>query len=160
MARSYCSTTDVEKYLPANLTVGSSTGNFRNPNPANVSTTELDFFIEQASDYVDSAIATQYETPLKKTNSGGTVSYPNPIPQITSILAAQTIYAQKLQGADAQYSEAQKTRLEWAETQLARIQNGEIRLLGQRNTMGDRFVRGTIRNIPKNPTEGGKSGKN
>jgi hypothetical protein len=45
--------------------------------------------------------------------------------------------------------------------ELVRIQNGEIRLFGQRNTRGDRFVRSTLRGIPNNPRKDGTSkGKN
>ena len=70
-------------------------------------------------------------------------------------------YAQALQGADRQSSEAQKDRFEWAMNELVRIQNGEIRLFGQRNTRGDRFVRSTLRGIPTNPRKDGTSkGKN
>ena len=45
--------------------------------------------------------------------------------------------------------------------ELIRIQNGEMRLFGQRNTRVDRFVRSTLRPVPMNPTEGKRSkGKN
>jgi hypothetical protein len=66
-------------------------------------------------------------------------------------------YMQALQGSDAQYSEAQKVRFDFAQNQIVRIQNGEIRLFGQRNLRGDRFVRSTLRGISINPTEGKRS---
>jgi hypothetical protein len=90
-------------------------------------------------------------------NLGGDLSYPHPIPVICAILAAQMYYSQALQGADRQFSEAQKDRFEWAMNELVRIQNGEIRLFGQRNTRGDRFVRSTLRGIPTNPRKDGSS---
>jgi hypothetical protein len=76
-------------------------------------------------------------------------------------MAANLFYAQGLQGADRQFSEAQKERFDWAMNELIRIQNGEMRLFGQRNTRVDRFVRSTLRPVPMNPTEGKRSkGKN
>ena len=66
-------------------------------------------------------------------------------------------YSQALQGADKQFSEGQKERFEFAQSQLLRIQNGEIRLFGQRNLRGDRFVRATLRGIPNNPRKDGTS---
>jgi lipopolysaccharide export system protein LptA len=66
-------------------------------------------------------------------------------------------YMQALQGAEPQYSEAQKIRFDFAQNELVRIQNGEIRLFGQRNLRGDRFVRSTLRGMPVNPAEGRRS---
>ena len=134
MARSYCSTEDVKQYLPPNVvTEGDNpTPNFRNPAPETATNIDLDFFIEQASSQIDANLSIQYDVPLKQMNLGGDLSYPHPIPVICAILAAQMYYSQALQGADRQFSEAQKDRFEWAQTQLVRIQNGEIRLFGQR----------------------------
>jgi len=94
---------------------------------------------------------------LKQVNIGGDVSYPHPVPVICAILSAQMYYMQALQGADPQYSEAQKSRFDFAQNEIVRIQNGEIRLFGQRNTRGDRFVRSTLRGVVSNPTEGKRS---
>jgi lipopolysaccharide export system protein LptA len=102
-------------------------------------------------------LATIYDVPLKQVNMGGDVSYPHPVPVICAILAAQMFYMQALQGSDQQYSEAQKVRFDFAQNQIVRIQNGEIRLFGQRNLRGDRFVRSTLRGISINPTEGKRS---
>ena len=96
---------------------------------------DLDFFIEQASSQIDANLSIQYDVPLKQMNLGGDLSYPHPIPVICAILAAQMYYSQALQGADRQFSEAQKDRFEWAMNELVRIQNGEIRLFGQRNRL-------------------------
>jgi hypothetical protein len=90
-------------------------------------------------------------------NMGGEVAYPHPVPVICAVLAAQMYYSQALQGADKQFSEAQKERFDFAMNELVRIQNGEIRLFGQRNTRGDRFVRSTLRGIPNNPRKDGSS---
>jgi phage gp36-like protein len=119
---------------------------------------DLDYFIQQASDEIDGALGTQYDVPLKKVNFDGEVNYPKPIQEITSILAASRIYEQPLQGTDRQLSEVVKERLKWAYDQLYKIQNGELRILGNRNTRGNRFIRSTILNVPSNPTKGGKSG--
>jgi len=51
----------------------------------------------------------------------------------------------------------QKQRFDFAQNQLVRIQNGEIRLFGQRNLRGERFVRSTLRGMPVNPAEGKRS---
>jgi hypothetical protein len=159
MPRSYCSVSDVKQYLPPNVvTEGDNpVPNFRNPTPESASNIDIDFFIQQASAEIDANLATIYDVPLKQVNMGGDVSYPHPVPVICAILAAQMYYMQALQGSDAQYSEAQKVRFDFAQNQLVRIQNGEIRLFGQRNLRGDRFVRSTLRGIAINPTEGKRS---
>ena len=159
MARSYCSTEDLKQYLPPNVvTEGDNpTPNFRNPTPESASNVNLDFFIKQASDQIDANLGTQYDVPLKQINLGGEVSYPHPIPVICAILAAQMYYMQALQGAEPQYSDAQKIRFDFAQNELVRIQNGELRLFGQRNLRGDRFVRSTLRGMPVNPAEGKRS---
>ena len=159
MARAYCNTDQVKQYLPPNLvTEGSNPNpNFRNPAPETASNVNLDFFIQQASAQIDANLAIIYDVPLKQMNNGGEVSYPHPVPVICAILAAQMYYSQALQGADKQFSEAQKDRFDFAMNELVRIQNGEIRLFGQRNTRGDRFVRSTLRGIPNNPRKDGSS---
>jgi phage gp36-like protein len=159
MPRSYCSVSDVKQYLPPNVvTEGDNpVPNFRNPTPESASNIDIDFFVQQASAEIDANLATIYDVPLKQVNIGGDVSYPHPVPVICAILAAQMYYMQALQGSDAQYSEAQKVRFDFAQNQLVRIQNGEIRLFGQRNLRGDRFVRSTLRGISINPTEGKRS---
>jgi hypothetical protein len=159
MPRSYCSVSDVKQYLPPNVvTEGDNpVPNFRNPTPESASNIDIDFFIQQASAEIDANLATIYDVPLKQINIGGDVSYPHPVPVICAILSAQMYYMQALQGSDAQYSEAQKVRFDFAQNQIVRIQNGEIRLFGQRNLRGDRFVRSTLRGISINPTEGKRS---
>ena len=159
MARAYCNTDQVKQYLPPNVvTEGSNPNpNFRNPAPETASNVNLDFFIQQASSQIDANLAIIYDVPLKQMNMGGEVAYPHPVPVICAVLAAQMYYSQALQGADKQFSEAQKGRFEWAMNELVRIQNGEIRLFGQRNTRGDRFVRATLRGIPNNPRKDGSS---
>ena len=159
MARSYCSTEDLKQYLPPNVvTEGDNpTPNFRNTTPESAANVDLDFFIQQASADIDANLATQYDVPLKQVNIGGEVNYPHPIPVICAILAAQMYYMQALQGAESQYSDAQKQRFDFAQNQLVRIQNGEIRLFGQRNLRGERFVRSTLRGMPVNPAEGKRS---
>lgn len=159
MARLYCSKEDVKKYLPTNIVVEGENPapNYRNPTPESVLNIDLDYFIEQASDEIDGALATQYDVPLKKVNFDGEINYPKPILEISAILAAVRIYEQKLQGTDRQFSEAIKERSIWAYNQLYKMQNGELRIYGNRNTRGDRFVRSTIRNVPKNPAVDGRS---
>lgn len=159
MARAYCNIDDVKKYLPPNVvTEGDNPNpNFRNPAPETAKNLDLDFFIQQASQDIDANLATIYDVPLKQVNVGGEVAYPYPIPVICGILAAQMYYSQALQGTDKQFSDAQKERFDFAQNQLVRIQNGEIRLFGQRNTRGDRFVRATLRGIPGNPRKDGVS---
>ncbi len=159
MPRSYCTTNDVKQYLPPNVVTEGDNPipNFRNPTPESASNIDLDFFIQQASAEIDANLATMYDVPLKQVNMGGDVSYPHPVPVICAILAAQMYYMQALQGAESQYSDAQKQRFDFAQNQLVRIQNGEIRLFGQRNLRGERFVRSTLRGMPVNPAEGKRS---
>jgi phage gp36-like protein len=159
MARLYCSKEDVKKYLPPNIVVEGDNPdpNYRNPTPESVFNIDLNYFVEQASDEVDGALATQYDVPLKKVNFDGEIRYPNPIPEIVAILSAARIYEQKLQGADKQMSDAIKERNKWAYDQLYKMQNGELRIYGNRNTRGSRFVRSPLQGAPRNPAEGGRS---
>ena len=112
MARAYCNTDAVKQYLPPNVvTEGQNPNpNFRNPAPETAANVDLDFFIGQASAQIDANLATIYDVPLKQMNIGGEVSYPHPIPVICAVLAAQSYYSQALQGADKQFSEAQRDR--------------------------------------------------
>ena len=66
----------------------------------------------------DAVLSTQYDVPLLQVNSGGEVGYPPIIITICAILAAQSYYSQALQGANSQFSEAQKDRFEWAMNEL------------------------------------------
>ena len=149
MARAYCNTDDMKQYLPPNVLLEGDNPrpNFRNPSPETGTNYNLDFFIQQASAEIDAVMSTLYDVPLLQVNSGGEVGYPPIIVTICAILASQSYYSQALQGANNQFSEAQ----------LIRIQNGEIRLFGQRSTRGDRFVRSTIRGVPTNPRKDGIS---
>lgn len=159
MARLYCSKEDVKKYLPPNIVVegDNPAPDYRNPTPQSVFNIDLDYFVEAASDEVDGALATQYDVPLKKVNFDGEVNYPKPIPEIVAIFAAARIYEQKLQGADRQMSDAIKERNKWAYEQLYKLQNGELRIYGNRNTRGSRFVRSPLQGVPRNPAESGRS---
>ena len=159
MARLYCSKEDVKKYLPPNIVVegDNPAPDYRNPTPQSVFNIDLDYFVEAASDEVDGALATQYDVPLKKVNFDGEVNYPKPIPEIVAIFAAARIYEQKLQGADRQMSDAIKERNKWAYEQLYKLQNGELRIYGNRNPRGSRFVRSPLQGVPRNPAEGGRS---
>lgn len=162
MSRLYCSKEDVKKYLPPNINVegDNPTPNYLDPTPDSVFNIDIDYFIEQACDEIDAALATIYDVPLNKINFDGSIVYPKPIPELTAIFAAARIFEQRLQGAERQSSEVVKDRLKWAYDQLNQIQNGQRRLYGVRNTRGDRFIRQTLRNIPKNPAEGGRSRDN
>lgn len=156
----YCTRDDVEKFLPPNIITEDAAvdiPNPLNPAPSTLTSIDLDIYISYACSRIDSALATIYDVPLKKINQGGTVAFPLPIPTIAAILTSQMIFEQRLQGVDRTRSESQKEREKWAEGELLLIQNGERRLIGQRNTRGNRFVRGTLPNIPRNPAEGGRS---
>lgn len=159
MPTTYCTEADVRQYLPPNVTTegDNPAPNYRNPSPETVSQQDIIYFIEWASMYVDSILGALFDVPFKRVNHGGEVDFPRPIKQITSIFAAQQIYAQKLQGADKNYSEAQSKREEFAKDLLRRIQNGEVHMMGQRGNHGDRYVRSSLRNSPRNPGVGNKS---
>jgi hypothetical protein len=156
----YCTIADVEKFLPVNIiieTIGGDDPNPLNPSPSTITEYDIDYYMGLADSRLDGALATIYDVPLKKVNQGGTIAFPSPIPAIAAILSSQMIFEQRLQGVDRTRSESQKEREKWAEGELLLIQNGERRLLGQRNTRGNRFVRGTLPNVPRNPAEGGRS---
>lgn len=157
--RKYCSVDDVVQFLPPNIITEDqvTTPNPLNPAPETLTNIDMEYYIEQASNRIDSALATIYDVPLKKINQGGDIVYPNPISVIAAILTSQMIFEQRLQGADRVRSESQKEREKWAENELLLIQNGERRLYGIRNTRGNRFIRGTLPGIPFNPAEGRRS---
>jgi hypothetical protein len=155
----YCTVQNVKDLLPKNIIPeGEVTSpNPRNPSPATLTTVDIESFISLACQRIDGALSTIYDVPLKRINQGGVVDYPYPIPYLAAIYATQMIFEQRLQGVDKDFSEAQKKREDWANNQLALVQNGEVRLIGQRNTRGNRFVRGTLPNIPHNPAVEGRS---
>ena len=90
MARLYCSKEDVKKYLPPNIVVegDNPSPNYRNPTAESVFNIDIDYFVQQASDEIDGALATQYDIPLKQVNFDGEIMYPRPIPEIVAILSA------------------------------------------------------------------------
>lgn len=159
MSRKYCSVADVKQYLPQNIVIEGQNPdpNPFNPAPETLPSVNIDFFIEQACIQIDGALATIYDVPLKKINFGGDLGYPPPINAIASLLSAQMIWEQRLQGTDSQRSEAQKDREKWAKDELTLIQNGERRLLIQRSTRSNRYIRNTAIDMPKNPVKDGKS---
>jgi hypothetical protein len=139
--------------LPSNVQVQGTNPSpgFANPNRDQLPTVDIQYFILEASDQVDSLLSMQYDTPLRQTNSDGFIGYPKPIPYITSVLAAQMIYSQILQGAEKQFSEAQKDREKLAYDQIKEIKDGIRRLRGQRN----RFYTGDLYNKRYGPPFGG-----
>lgn len=164
MPRNYCTVLDVEQYLPLGISdevqgdlPETDEPNWLNPNSKTVTASNLIFFINQACRIIDGALSTQYDVPLRRTNIGGDVGFPDPVPTIAAILAADLIFEQRLLGTEKQQSDTQKERKDWAYQELDNIQNGERRLIGQRYTRGDRFVRGTLRNTPNNPAHSGES---
>jgi hypothetical protein len=159
MSRKYCTVDNVKQYLPQNIIIEGQNPdpNPFNPSPETLPSINIEFFIEQACIEIDSALATIYDVPLKKINFGGDVQYPPPVPSIAALLASQMIWEQRLQGTDSQRSESQKEREKWAHDELTMIQNGERRLMAQRATRGNRYVRNTALDIPKNPVKDGKS---
>jgi hypothetical protein len=155
----YCGVDDVTTFLPPNILVEGNVDNLDplNPAPYNISIEDIEFFIDKACIRIDAALATMYDVPLKHINQGGTVDFPSPIRVVAAILTSQMIFEQRLQGADRERSESQKQREKWAEDELLLVQNGERKLLGIRATRGNRFVRGTLPNVPRNPAQSGKS---
>ena len=155
----YCTEDDVKHFLPENIIAESEafTPNPMNPEPVTLQNIDIDFFITQACSRIDAALATIYDVPLKKVNQGGEIDFPYPVRTIAAILTSQMIFEQRLQGADRVRSESQKEREKWAEDELLLIQNGERKLMGIRVTRGNRFVRGTLPNVPRNPAVEGKS---
>lgn len=155
----YCTTSDVQRYMPINIILQGSnpTPNPFNPEPESVTISDVNLYIQDASDRIDGALSTIYDIPLKKINQGGVVGYPHAITNICAILTSQMIFERRLQGADRQRSESQKEREKWAESELMLIQNGERRMAGQRPTRGSRFIRGTLFDMPKNPAVAHKS---
>ncbi len=159
MSRMYCTVQDVKQYLPKNIVIEGQNPdpNPFNPAPETLPSINIEFFIQQACIEIDSALAAIYDVPLKKINFGGEIQYPPPIPAVAALLSSQMIWEQRLQGTDAQRSETQKEREKWAKDELTLIQNGERRLLVQRATRGNRYIRNTALDIPKNPVKDGES---
>jgi len=155
----YCTIDDVAIYLPNNVIIEGTTPspNPLNPEPDSVTTVNIEFYIKAAAQRINACLRTVYDVPLKKVNQGGLIQYPDPIPFVNAVLAAQMIYEQKLQGADREKSESQKAREANAEITLTSVQNGELLLDGQRALRSSRFVSNTLYPAPKNPAVEGRS---
>ena len=149
----YCDVNSVRKFLPSNLFVEGDNDNptFGSPQSDNLSLDTIEFYIEMASGLIDAAIGTIYDVPLRETNRGGIIGYPQPIPYIASLLTARFIYEQVLQGSDNQKTEEQKEGEKRALNELKLVQNGERVLDHIRATKSSRYVTGTLYNAPFNP---------
>lgn len=155
----YCTPEEVKKQLPENLRVedGGDMPTFGSRQNDTLDIDTINYYIDMASDYIDSAIGTIYDTPLKKVNRGGKIGFPKPIPYVASLLASQLIYETVLQGNDKQASDVAKEKKKQALDTLKLIQNGELTLAGIRNTRGSRFVTGTLFDVQPNPAKDSKS---
>jgi len=150
----YCSAEDVRRYLPRNIVVEgeNASPNPRNPRPETLDIDTINEFIEDACDYIDTEIGTIYNVPLQKTNIGGSVQYPPPIPSIAARLAAKFIFEQRLSSSDTQQGEFINNHYNQALRELNGVVTGTRRLIGQLGQMGNRFTRSAWHGIPPMPS--------
>lgn len=151
----YCTASDVKIYLNDAVSVegDNPTPDFLDPNPESITTIEVNSYISAADQYINGQISAIYMVPLKKYNMGGIVSYPPPIPSISARLAARYIWMERLTGADKASGDFVENHYQEALLELNEILNGQRRLQGQRNQLGERFTRSNWHGVPPKPSD-------
>lgn len=151
----YCTVNDVRQILPDQVNVGTDKTQPR----INVSVTEVENWIEFASDEIESYLSTYMKTPLSQykepdfsvTPITFTEKYPPPIPLICARIAAGHIYDEVMMAQqEPNISEWGKNQRSWGYENLERMKAGQILLRGQ-EFIGMRFVRQELRDSPRMP---------
>lgn len=141
----YCTVADVTKILPDNITIG--TNKLRDG--ANITTAEVEYWIDKASETIDSYLSAFYRVPLvtykipdfSQNPVTFTEEYPPPIELICARLAAGLIFDDVFMAQqEPNVSEWGKNQRSLAYDDLKLIQAGAIQLKGQ-EFIGLRFVR-------------------
>ena len=141
----YCTVDDVHIFLPKAIRVegDNPSPDPRDPNPESLTDAEAEGFIEQADQYINGRIGAIYDVPLKKSNVGGTLSYPHPIPSISAPFAAKFIWQKRLAGADRETGNFVERHYQEAMEELNDVLRGHVRLMGQDSWKSKRFAPGS-----------------
>ena len=152
----YCTYDDVKIWLPKAVTVEGTTGsppNLLHPNPVSLTNVDIDRYIRLADSDINSRLSAVYDVPLKRTNLGGVVKYPDPIPLISARFTAMLIFQQRLSGAERQEAPWVPENFNKAMDELMAIAAGHQRLENQDSTRAQRFARSDWFNIPPYPSK-------
>jgi hypothetical protein len=118
---------------------------------ADISEQEIEPFLEDADDTIDSALSNTYLVPLKKCNWNGELVYPPPIPNIAKRIVAGNLMETKYSETQPNASILGKKMREEAQMNLAAlvagIGEGKEHLRGQILISKNIFARPTI--VPK-----------
>ena len=141
----YCTVDDVQEVLPKNILIGTNILKGQ----VNVTTSQVEFWINQTAGQIDSALTSFYRVPLmlyKEPDwSQDPVTfierYPIPVTLINARLAAASIYDKIIMAnQEPNVSDWGKAQRGLAFDDIRQIQTGQIQLRGQVRT-GRRFVR-------------------
>ena len=149
----YSAKADVRRYLPRSVVMQGEnpTPHPRDPRPESLLDTDTTAYRAQADSIINGRISAIYDVPLKKSNIGGTVGYPHPIPFISAVFAAWMIFQQRLSGSERAISDYTERMYGVATQQLDNIENGNIRLRGQDSYTSSRTVKSDLWSIPPRP---------
>ena len=141
----YCTVDDVQLFLPKAIRVEgvNPSPDPRDPNPESLLDTEVESYIAQADQYINDRVGAVYDVPLRKTNVGGVLGYPHPIPSISARLAAKFIWQRRLAGADRETGNFVDKHYAEAMEELNDVLRGHIRLGGQDSWKSKRFAPGS-----------------
>jgi hypothetical protein len=152
---SYCTVSDVQKIVPKNVNIGTNVLR----GEVNVTTDQVEFWIEETAGIIDSYISTIYRVPLVKYKEPNyevnpvtfEETYPHPIKMINARLTSANIYDRIIMAnQEPNVSEWGKNIRSIAYDDLKLIQNGVIQLKGQTCT-GRRFARQELHDPPRAP---------
>mgnify|MGYP001052398315 FL=1 len=148
---SYCTSTDVRRLLPDAVVIEgeNTTPSITNPRPESIKIVEIDWYIEQADSIINAKLAAIYDIPLRKSNIGGLIKYPDPIPWTSAALTTYLIMTQRLSAGDR--AESSKYVIDLytrAQEVLDHVLNGNIRLMNQNSYTSHRTVKSDLFSIP------------
>jgi len=141
----YCTVDDVRLYIPRAIRMegDNPTPDPRDPNPESLTDDEIEEFISQADQYINARIGAIYDIPLRKTNIGGTLAYPSPIPSISARLSAKFIWQKRLAGADRETGNFVDKHYAEAMEELNDVIRGHVKVMGQDSFRSKRFAPST-----------------
>lgn len=156
----YCQQVDVRRLLPDAVVIE---GENPNPNPRDerpesLTTIEIDWYISQADSIINGRLAPVFDIPLRLSNIGGIVKYPDPIPWVSAAITVWLIMTQRLSGGDRADTSAYVEKLhQRAHLMLDQIFNGHIRLDNQNSYTSHRTIKSDLFAIPPGTSKDGAS---
>jgi hypothetical protein len=147
----YCTSADVKQFLPDAIVVegDNPSPSPLNPRPESMTTIELSNYMNQADSIINSRLSGIYDIPLRRSNIGGVIGYPPPVPFIAAAITTYLVMTQRLSAGDrAQSSEYVKDLYDRAMSQLDQIFNGQARLMNQNSFTSHRTIKADLFSIP------------